>query len=136
MLQTELATINMNNIDLPKSKQLSDHWIAEILEGNIPPIDFAVKKKLIEQALEAVLKNDAVKKYAVEEIEKFGKEGATVMGAKVTVVNRAAYEYKSDPIWKIIKAQLEPLEKDLKAQEEKIKVACKTNCSLINDDVR
>lgn len=116
------------------STEIATKIISAISEGFINPLEFAVKRKLVVDALEMVMKNPAVKKLALEEVEAYGKEGCSKLGAKITVTSRATYQYSQDPKWAEIKAQMKPLEDALKAQEEKIKAACKNNASLVSED--
>lgn len=116
------------------SKDIAQKIIEHITEGFMDPLDFAVKKKLIVDAFEIVFKDSMVKSMMIEEIEKRGKEGATALGAKLSLTSRAAYEYAKDSNWAQIKEQMAPLEAKLKAQEEKIKMACKGNANLVNHD--
>jgi hypothetical protein len=81
-----------------------------------------------------VMKDPSVKRLAIEEVQANGKAGCTKLGAKVSVTGRTTYQYDKDAKWVEIKAEMKPLEEKLKEQEEKIKVACKNNASLVNDD--
>ena len=84
--------------------------------------------------MELVLKNEGIKNLTVSEVEKYGKEGATFMGAKITLKELPKYEYSKDENWVSINKMIEPLEALRKSQEEKIKTACKMNCSLVSED--
>lgn len=116
------------------STEIATRIITSINEGFINPLEFAVKRKLIVDALEMVMKDPSVKQLALKEVEDFGKEGCTKLGAKISITSRATYQYSHDPKWAELKAQMKPLEEQLKAQEEKIKAACKNNASLVSDD--
>lgn len=130
----ELPVIDIKTLTRASSDQLAERMIEAILEGEMNPLEFATKKKLITDALDLVLKNEGIKNLTVGEVEKYGKEGATFMGAKIILKELPKYDYSKDPKWVEIKSRLEPLEKELKDQEEKVKIACKTNCALINED--
>lgn len=117
-----------------KSSDIALQIINAINEGFINPLEFAVKKKLVIDALEMVMKDPSVKRLAIEEVQANGKDGCTKLGAKITVTGRATYQYDKDPKWAEIKAEMKPLEQKLKDQEEKIKAACKNNASLVSDD--
>lgn len=117
-----------------RSTDIAMQIINAINEGFINPLEFAVKKKLVVDALDMVMKDASVKRLALEEVQTHGKEGCTKLGAKITVTGRATYQYDKDPKWAEIKAEMKPLEEKLKAQEEKIKAACKNNASLVSAD--
>ncbi len=129
---TEIQPFDLLSLSKSSADEIANAIIENILEGGLNPRLFAVKKKLIEQALSKVMENEGVKNMTIKEIEDY-KTDNSVLGAKVTVVNRADYKYENDPIWKSIKNQLEPLEKDLKVQQELIKMCCRTGHSMVND---
>jgi len=116
------------------SEQIASGIIEAIKEGRISPLEFAVKKKCIEQALEMAFKNEEVRDLTITEVEKYGKEGATCMGASVKITNTRKYEYKSDPTWLALNDAIKDTLTEIKAQEERVKIACKNNCSLMSED--
>lgn len=134
-LNPEEGTIKLDKdiINL-KSSDIAMQIVAAITDGLINPLDFIVKKKLVIDALEMAMKNPQVRAAAAEEMEKYGKEGVSKLGAKLSITSRATYQYEADAKWKSIKEEMKPLEERLKAQEEKIKAACKNNASLIDGD--
>lgn len=126
-IKLDKDTINL------RSSDIAMQIVCAITDGLINPLDFAVKKKLVVDALEMAMKNPHVKTMLLEEMEKYGKEAVTRLGAKLSISSRATYQYDADPTWKSIKDEMKPLEEKLKAQEEKIKTACKNNCSLVDE---
>ena len=134
--ENQMPVIDINTL-VPSpitSEQLAEKIISNILEGNINPLHFAVKKKCIEDALERVMKDASVKDLMIDEINKYGRDGATALGATLTTRNLPKYDYSKDPTWKLYKDTMKPFEDRLKAQEERIKIACKTNSSLVSED--
>jgi len=119
---------------LPDSVDISEKIKSAILNGDISPLEFAVKKKLIIEALESASKDDQVKSVTIDEIEKYGKQGATCLGATLTISERRTYQYDLDPNWKALKESISDIEDDIKKQEEKIKIACKNGVSLVSED--
>jgi hypothetical protein len=113
-----------------RSSDIALNIITSINDGLINPLEFAVKKKLVVDALDMVMKDPGVKKLAITEVESYGKESCSKLGAKITISSRPAYKYDQDPTWKAIKNEMQPFEEKLKAQEEKIKAACKNGASL------
>ena len=118
--------LNMTSIDL------ADRMIESIMEGRTDPLEFAVKRKLIVDALDYVMKDDPVKAYMLEEVKKHNGK-ASVLGDKISTTSRPTYHYKADATWLAIKGEMAPLEAKLKAQEELIKIACKNNVSLMGE---
>jgi hypothetical protein len=64
------------------SKALADKIIDAIINGYVNPLDFAVKKKCIEEALELAFNNTMVKDAMIEEANKHSGK-TTWMGAKI-----------------------------------------------------
>lgn len=128
VIKMDKDTFNLTSTDI------ATRIITSINEGFINPLEFAVKRKLIVDALKMVMEDPSVKQLALKEVEDHGKEGCTKLGAKISITSRATYQYSHDAKWAEIKAQLKPLEEQLKAQEEKIKAACKNNASLVSED--
>lgn len=129
----EIIKLDKDTVNLT-SVQLSDAIIQTLLSGSVNPLEFAVKRKLVVDAFEMVMKHPDIKSLMIEEIEKFGKQGASALGAKVSIFNRAQYQYDQDPTWRSLKEGMKPFEEAIKAQEEKIKICCKTGNSLMDDD--
>jgi hypothetical protein len=119
---------------LQTSEQIANGIIEAVKEGQINPIELAVKKKCIVDAFELAFKDDEIKKMVVSEVERYGKEGATMYGATIKVTSTGKYEYSKDQKWASIKAGMKEMEEALKAQEERIKAACKNNASLIDNE--
>jgi hypothetical protein len=98
------------------SEQIANGIIEAIKEGRISPLEFAVKKKCIEQALEAAFKDEEIKDMTITEIEKYGKAGASCMGATLTVKSIRKYEYEADPKWKELNEGIKWTKDLIKAQ--------------------
>lgn len=126
-IKLEKDTVNFTSVDI------ADKIIEALLSGFINPLEFAVKRKLVTDALDMAMKNPHVKSMMMEEIEKYGKDGASAMGARIYIFSKPLYQYEKDPTWKSMKDALAPFENSLKEQEKKIQSACKNNCSLMGD---
>lgn len=120
--------VNVTTVDI------ANQIITAIKEGMINPLEFAVKKKLVVDAFEMAMKDKDVKYLIENEIEKYGKEGATILGAKLGITNRPSYKYDQDPTWASLKAGMADQEAALKEQEKKIQAACKVGASIVDDD--
>lgn len=116
------------------SEQIANSIIEAVKEGRIDPIEFAVKKKCIVDAFDLAFKNEEIKKMVVGAVEQYGKEGANVFGATVKVTSTGKYDYAKDSKWAQIKEGMKEMEDALKAQEDKIKTACRNNASLVDND--
>ena len=126
-IKLEKDIVNLSSVSI------ADHIIGTLLAGYVNPLEFAVKRKLVTDAFEMVMKHPKVKSLMMDEIEKFGKQGASALGAKVYITSHASYEYDKDPTWLHIKTSIKPFEEALKTQEEKIKVASKNGASLVDE---
>lgn len=84
MTQEKLPVISLDQLEpsLATAQDLSIRIVDAILEGHINPLDFAVKKKCIEEALEAAFSNPLVKDAMVEEAAKSNGK-TTHLGAKI-----------------------------------------------------
>lgn len=131
-----IAPIDLNTLQpsIATSEQIANGIIAAVREGRISPLELAVKRKCIADALDLALKNEEVKSMMVDEVEKYGKEGATCLGAKVTVINKRTYHYESDPKWKELNDSIGETLVKIKEQEKRVQAAVKNNCSLIDSD--
>ena len=135
MLSENLPIIAINEVDtIAKSQDIANQIITALKSGNINPIEFAVKRKLVVDALDEAFKDPDVKQILVNEIQGYGKEKPRKYGAEVTVRSTGKYDYSKDPVWAALKFNMAPLEAELKAQEELIKTATKTGGSIINED--
>jgi hypothetical protein len=105
-LQPTQATVN----------DLATAIVTAVLDGHVNPLDLPVKKKCIEQALEAALKNERVQEVIQEEIKKHGKF-ASHLGAKLEVVEAGVkYDFS-----KCGDTDLEMFESDLSTATERVK---------------
>lgn len=140
-LLPEQATVSMKlgekpeNIDLT-SIGIADQIIDAILSGRIPPLEFAVKRRILTDALEVAMKDKRVKDAMMAEINKYGKgEQATALGATITLTPRTTYMYSLDTNWaRINREMVEPAKLELKRQEELVKSASKSGHDLVNPD--
>jgi len=82
---------------LPISREgialFAENMKADILEGRVDLKALLYQKKVIEMALEAVFKDEAVKKECIDTIEQYGKQGAGYAGAKIEVSGRKEWDY-------------------------------------------
>lgn len=131
-----LPVIDMGALQpsLATTEQLAMSIIRAVKSGFISPLELAVKKKCVSDALDMAMKDPEIKGIVVSEIEKYGKEGASCLGAKLTVVSRSTYEYKADPKWKALNDSIAPVLEEIKKQEDRIKAAVKSNSTLIDNE--
>jgi hypothetical protein len=116
------------------SLDIANKIIRSILDGHVKPLDFIVRKKLLVDTLDIVSKNPQIKSMCVDEIERGGKSGVSVLGAKLSVTNRKAYQYNQDKKWSSLKESIAPVVEQIKEQEKKVQAAVKNNCDLVDSD--
>lgn len=121
-------TLSVTSVDI------ANQIIEGIKEGRINPLDFAVKKKLVADAMDFAMKDPEVRRIMIEKVEKYGKQGATALGAKVSLTSRRSYTYSADPTWAAINNGMEKQKESLKEQENKIKAACLNGGSIMDED--
>jgi hypothetical protein len=114
--------------------QLAQRLITNIMNGEVDPLVFMVKKKLLEQALTVAAKDPNVKVMVENEVAKYGKEGAKIMGATITAGYRKKYMYAEDPIWKNLSDSIAPTQAKIKDQEKKIQDAVRAGGPVINKE--
>lgn len=116
------------------SEQIAHGIIEAVKEGRISPIELAVKKKCIEQAFELVYKDEETKKLIISEVDKYGKEGATLYGATVKVTSTGKYEYAKDKKWAELTESIAETMVKIKAQEELVKMATKAGKAFVDEE--
>lgn len=119
---------------LQTSEQIANGIIQAVKEGQITPLELAVKKKCLVDALDMALKDKDVMKACIEEVEQYGKDGAKIFGATVKVTSTVKYDYSKDPKWQELNNSIAPVLAEIKEQEERIKVACKQQASLTDTE--
>lgn len=91
----ELATATL--FQFPNTTEQQQTFIAaikeEVLSGIIDVKELIVQKKMILDTLEAIFESTDIKKHLIDEIEKYGKEGAGFGGYKITKEQRRSYDY-------------------------------------------
>lgn len=93
--ENQLPVIHLETLQpsVTTSNDLACAIVESVLSGFVNPLDLPVKKKCIEQALEAALKNPGVQSCIIEEIQKHGKF-ANHLGAKLEVIEAGvSYDY-------------------------------------------
>lgn len=137
----EQETVSMKLTDKPEnidlaSVRLGDRIIEVLLDGGVDPLEFAVRRRILNDALDVAFKDKRVKDLMVTEINRYGKgETPTRLGATITLTPRTTYDYAHDPTWKkLSEEQLKPVKEAMKAQEDLIKNASKGKGSIIDQE--
>lgn len=116
------------------ANQLATAIIETVLNGSINPLDLPVKKKCIEMALDAAMKNEKVQEVLFEEIRKHGKH-ADHFGAKLEVMEAGTkyhYEVCEDIEWEKLDSQEKAI-KERKKEREKFLQAVKSEFVYTED---
>jgi len=114
--------------------QLAQRLITNIMNGEVDPLVFMVKKKLLEQALTVAAKDPNVKLMVENEVAKYGKEGAKIMGATITAGYRKKYMYAEDPTWQALNDSIKSTLDRIKDQEKKIQAAVRAGGPVIEKE--
>ncbi len=123
-----LPVIEVAKMDsVVKADELANVIASAIKSGYVNPLEVLVRRKLIEKAFEAAFDEPDVKNIVANELALHPKEKATVLGAEISMGSRTTMEYKEDPRYAQIQA-------DLKRQEELVKAATKTGANIVDDD--
>lgn len=113
------ALANLNTLPFSKVEQASfvSQVVAEILSGNINPLDADLKLKAMEEAITKIRKDDKVKEYVIEEAEKYGKTFER-SGVTITVTQKTIKDFTGlDPVLDELYASLEQTKAQIKARE-------------------
>jgi len=111
------------NIDI-----LANELTDGVASGFVNPLEFLVKIEFLTKVLEQAKKQ--VKDLAVQSLS----SNESLFGAKIELAETGVkYDYSQSESWQSIKAQIEPLETELKAIEEQIKMATKIGKSIVDE---
>ena len=105
-------------------KRFADLVISEVLDGGIiDPIELDLRLKAIEETIKMIRKNPDLKRFTIDEAEKFGAKTFEYLGSKITISNRTTYDYKNsdDEIYNNLKEQEKQLKEQIKIREQIIK---------------
>ena len=99
-----------------------------VASGFVNPLEFLAKIEFLTKVLEQAKKQ--VKDLAVQSLS----SNESLFGAKIELAETGVkYDYSQSESWQSIKAQIEPLETELKAIEEQIKMATKIGKSIVDE---
>jgi hypothetical protein len=135
-----LPLIDMNELkpSLATSNELACKIVDAVLSGYLNPLDFLVKKKCIEEALEAAYNNVGVKNCMIEEAQKYNGKG-THLGAKFEVIEAGVkyhFDKTGDPELTRLEAEAGELADKVKQRKEFLKhVKGEGETVLIDDEV-
>lgn len=111
------------NIDI-----LANELTDGVASGFVNPLEFLVKIEFLNKVLEQAKKQ--VKELALQNLT----QPQELFGAKIELAETGVkYDYSQSESWQSIKAQIEPLETELKAIEEQIKMATKIGKSIVDE---
>ena len=126
--ENQIPVIHVDEINgLSSSTDLANQIITALTSGFIDPLDFVVKKKLIEKALDTAMEHPEVKSVISDMLSRHPLGKAYVLGAEVSERSRTTIDYKQDHRWVKIEAERKSL-------EEYIKAATKTNGDIIDQE--
>ena len=117
------ALAELTNMPLTASEQnrYAEMAITEILSGDIDPVKADMHLKAIEEVLKKIRGDVRVKKYVIEEAEKWGKS-FVLCGVKITVSGRTTKDYSGcgDTLYNQMVKDMKTLEAQIKAREKMI----------------
>lgn len=117
------ALAELTNMPLTASEQnrYAEMAITEILSGYIDPVKADMHLKAIEDVLKKIRGDVRVKKYVIEEAEKWGKSFDRA-GVKITVSGRTTKDYSGcgDTLYNQMVKDMKTLEAQIKAREKMI----------------
>jgi hypothetical protein len=89
----------------------------QVLEGELNPLEFYRRAKLIVECFEELKKDPDILELAHQERAKWGKEKPSINGSIVDTSSKTTYDYEStgDPVYQELKEKLKQREAFLKA---------------------
>lgn len=127
MTENTLRKAIENPVPLTKQEinSIADAILLKVMDGELNPLETHIKAKAIVQTFEKIASE--TQGYALDEAEKYGKEGS-IMGVSFKISSTGdRYDYEADPTYKKLKDEL-------KKREEVLKMAAKTTMQIADDD--
>jgi len=124
----------INNVILSKDEisKLSDNITAGVRAGIEDPTNVIVRIEFLKKALEAAKK--ALLEEAIDELDKYGKDGATINGVKIRTKEAGVqYDYSNCEVWNELNEEFVRVQKDRKDLEARLKTVKGTEQILIPD---
>jgi len=107
---------------------LANELTEGVSSGFVNPLEFLVKIEFLNKVLEQAKKQ--VKELASQNLT----QPLELFGAKVEVAEAGVkYNYSQNEQWRDIRVKMQPLEDELKAVEEQIKMATKIGKSIVDE---
>jgi hypothetical protein len=109
---------------LPETREQQARFVeqakSEILNGIFDARELLFRKKIIQDTLDQIFDDPQIKSHMLDEIGKYGKEGAAWGDAKITVESRKSYSYDNcgDTELAILSAESERATKGLKERQK------------------
>ena len=91
------------------------HFIKAVANGEINPLELRVKFKVVQNAIDQILKSEVVSDAVINEFDNHGEDIVDVYGAEIKKNSRTNYDFKHDAIWVKINQGLKDREGLLKA---------------------
>jgi hypothetical protein len=95
---------------------MADAIAEKVKNGEVEALPLQVKLKAVEELVKAV--TDRVKPIGIDELGKYPKLKAEVMGAAIGIVDIPKYDYSHIPAWVELDAQIKELTERKKAIED------------------
>lgn len=113
---------------LPETRQQIQSFVrsakAEILDGQWSAQELLYKKKMIDETLKQLFDDNEVKKYLMDEVEKFGKEGIGYQDAKIEIKSKRTFDFSKcgDSNYEKSKSEFDTLKKQISEREKFLKM--------------
>ena len=92
-----------------------NHFIKAVKDGEVDPLELRVKFKVIQDALEQVLKDESVANSVLNAFDEYGEKTVDAFNAEIKKSSRTTYDYSNDSKWSSLHEDLKKREKLLKA---------------------
>lgn len=115
-METALSTLSVLPATREQQHRFANMMVEEIINGDHDPVKVWHQMSIIADTLNEVKDSLTVRQAVANELEKYGKEGASINGCKITLTGRKKWDYSECGHTGY---------NTMKAQEEKVKSAIK-----------
>ena len=114
---------------MPSTKQqqvdFSTQVINSVINGEFNALELDIHLKLIEDTIKLIRKNNQVKGSVMDECNKYPSKNIELLGAKITVVSKASYDFSEDAEHNGLNEELIAAKGNIKQREAFLKALTK-----------
>lgn len=119
-METAISTLSVLPANRDEQHRFANKMVEELLNGEHDILKVWQQMSIIADTLNEIKDSNTLKQAVISEVEKYGKEGATVNGCTLTVGRRRSWDYSgcNDSVWAMHKQRVLSFTNDLKEREK------------------